>query len=218
MFKLIPAKEKKKLRNVTLLFIYSIFAIFFLINGGGLFSEWDASWTVTTLIYLVSVCTFLVVSEKLPKKEEDYIDKQFEQPISKSIIGFCFTFPIVTILFILIKDSGLYFQNLAPMPLYLITATIIYQLVIVVSSEEIIFRGVIFRWLYRFHWIIAWVGSAALFALFHIAVYGGSVSNLFIAFLMGIVLAWAVDRWNLGVAISIHFAWNIFLLVIGGYI
>lgn len=221
MYQIIPQKiDKKVLKNITFLIIYSFFAFFFLINGSGLFSEWETSWTTATMVYLIGVAVFLVASEKLPKRSEKYIDKEFEAPLTKSLIGFCFAFAIATLLFIVIKDLGLYFRNVVPMPVHKIPATLAFQLVIVCASEEIIFRGITFRWLYiigerlnvKYGWLLAWLGSAFIFAIFHWTAYGGAVENLLIAFLMGVVLAWAVDRWNLGVSAGIHFAWNAFVL------
>ena len=67
MFQFIPKEQKKKIRNVTVLILYAIFAFWFLINGESLFPEWDSSWTYSTLIYLIGVSIFLSIQEKLPK-------------------------------------------------------------------------------------------------------------------------------------------------------
>lgn len=209
MFQFIPKEQKKKIRNVTVLILYAIFAFWFLINGEGLFPDWDSSWTYSTLIYLIGVSIFLSIQEKLPS---DFDPDNKKSNLANNIIGFCFTFPIVILILIAIRDSGIYFQYLQNMPKHLIPATLVYQLVIVATSEEIIFRGVIFRFLYQYHWVIAWIGSSLIFSIFHFAVSQGNLSNLALIFIIGIVLAWLVDRFNLGVTIAVHWVWNIFVL------
>ena len=194
----------RNVKNVTLLVLYAIVAFYFLINGSSVFSEWNSSWTWSTIIYMLGVSIFLGIQERLPE--------ELESSLLHSAIGFLASFLLVTSLFLILYDAGILFTDVNPMPLKAIPATIIYQLVVVVCSEEIIFRGVIFRFLYQFHWLVAVFGSAVLFSLFHLAVYEGSLGALSTAFLMGIILAWCVKRWNLGVAIGIHAAWNLFVL------
>lgn len=194
----------RNLRNVTLLTVYAIISFFFLVNGETIFDGWSQTWTWTTIIYLLGVSIFLGIHEKLPK--------DLEVPLVKHLIGFIISFLLVTILFYILSDLGILFGNIPSLPHQLLVSTAIFQLVIVVTSEEIIFRGVIFRFLYQFHWIIAVIISALLFSLFHFAVYQGNIGAFVIAFIMGMILALCVQRWNLGVAIGIHFAWNAFVV------
>jgi len=195
------------IKKIGLLLLYALFVFYFLINGSALFQEWNDSWTYTTLIYLSGVSIFLVVSIL----EKSF--QEFEKPLVQHIIGFLSSFLLVTALFLVLYDLGVYFQSVNPMPVGRIPAVMVYQLVVVVASEEIIFRGVVYRFFTKyFHWIIGVLVSALAFSLFHLAVYEGSLGALFTAFLMGLVLAWSVKRWNLGVAFGIHFAWNCFVL------
>lgn len=195
------------IKKISLLIIYALLVFYFLINGPALFDEWDSSWTYTTLIYLSGVTIFLVVSIL----ENSF--QEFEKPLIKHIVGFLASFLVVTGLFLVLYDLGVYFQSVDPMPVGRIPAVMTYQLVVVVASEEIVFRGVVYRFFTKyFHWIIGILVSALAFSLFHMAVYEGSLGALFTAFLMGLVLAWSVHRWNLGVALGIHFAWNLFVL------
>ena len=194
----------KKLKKITFILIYSLFAFYFLINGPGIFNEWDNSWAWSTIIYLVGVSLFLGIQEKLPK--------DLQSPISHSILGFSLAFLGATALFIVLRDAGWYFTEVVTLPSAKIPAMFTYQLVIVCASEEIIFRGVIYRYLRQFGVYPAVFVSAIIFALFHLVAYGGNVSAMAIAFFMGIVLALCVERWNLGVALGIHFAWNAFIL------
>ena len=117
-----------------------------------------------------------------------------------------------TVLFIILQDFNLYFTDVYSMPIGQIPATLVFQLVIVVASEEIIFRGVLLEVFHQIHWMVAVLVSSVLFALFHFAVYGGNIGALLIAFVLGIVFALCVYRWNLGVAMSLHYAWNLMAL------
>jgi membrane protease YdiL (CAAX protease family) len=196
--------DLRKMQNITFLLIYSLFAFYFLVNGPGLFTEWNAQWTTTTIIYLIGVALFLNVQEKLPR--------ELESPIDENILGFSVSFLTATILFIVLYDLGLLFQSVNSMPIMKIPAYLMYQLVIVVSSEEIIFRGVIFRYFYQFGLWTSIILSSLFFAVFHFAAYSGDVSSLILAFFMGLILSYSVYRWNIGVSIGVHFAWNCFVL------
>lgn len=192
------------LRNVTVLILYAFLAFYFLVNGEGLFPQWTSSWTMSTIIYLLGVGIFLGVQERLPDL--------LEVSLVKVATGCLTSFICATALFMLLLDFGLYFHGVSPMPVNAIVATLVFQGVIVVASEEIIFRGAIFKFLQQYHVLLAIFVSAIAFSLFHLAVYEFSIAALSTAFFMGIVLAWCVKQWNIGVAIGIHFAWNAFVL------
>lgn len=195
----------KNIKKISLLLIYALFAFYFLVNGPGLFSEWNDTWTFTTLIYLAGVSLFLGIQEQLPN--------EFEKPLVQTINGFIASFIVSTLLFIVVYDLGFYFTNVEAMPLGRIPATLVFQLVIVVASEEIIFRGVVFQYFTKhFNWIVGMFISAFAFSLFHLAVYEGSMGALFTAFLMGLVFAYMTKRYNIGVAIGLHASWNLFVL------
>lgn len=217
MFQLIPPEQKRKLKSITILLIYAPFASWFLVNGPGLFPNWNETWTFTIIIYLVMLAIFLIVDiifflsikKKIPP---DLAGSQKGKTLLDNIIGFCWAFIATILICIGLRDSGYYFQNLSQMPLYLIPATLVYQLVIVACCEEIIFRGVIFQILYHFNRYVAWFGSAVIFSIFHYTAYGVNLSSFIIALLLGIILAMCADRWNLGVTIGIHWAYNIFVM------
>lgn len=196
--------DLRKLKNITFLLLYSLFAFYFLVNGPGLFDEWNTGWTTTTIVYLVGVSLFLGLQENLPRELEASVDK--------SILGFSLAFLSATLIFIILYDLGWLFQNVTSMPLAKIPAHMVYQLVIVVASEEIIFRGVIFRYFFQFGLWTSIMVSSVFFALFHYAAYSGSLLSMGIAFLMGILLSYCVYRWNIGVAIGLHYAWNAYVL------
>jgi len=194
----------KNLEKITFILIYALFAFFFLINGEGLFDDWGQNWTWTTIIYLVGVSVFLGIEEKLPT--------DLKSPVFHSVIGFGLAFIIATIIFTILHDANLLFSDISPMPMGRIPATFIYQLVIVVCSEEIIFRGVVYSYIRKFSFYLAVFLSSAIFAVFHFVAYQGSWSAMMMAFLIGIILALCLEKWNLGVSVGVHFAWNAFIL------
>jgi len=197
--------DYRKLEKISLLLIYALFSFYFLINGEGLFAEWDSSWTFTSIIYLLGVALFLGVQEQLPS--------ELESKISYNIVGLLGVFLFLTVFFVVLYDLGIYFQGVSPLPLDMVLPTLVFQLVVVVASEEIIFRGVIFRSFYKiFGLISAVLISSIAFSVFHLVAYGGNIGSLVTAFAMGCILAYCVYRYNLGVAIGIHWAWNCFLL------
>jgi len=193
-----------KLKKISILIFYAIFAFYFLVNGEGLFAEWDENWTWTTIIYLIGVTLFLGIQEELPK--------ELETPFVDTAIGFMGSFIFTTFVFWVLYDAGIMFTNIQPLPISLIVPTLLFQLVIVVSSEELIFRGIILRYFYQYNLYIAIFVSAFLFSLFHLAVYQGDLGSLGFAFVLGILFAVVTIRWNIGIAIGLHFAWNAMVL------
>ena len=195
---------KKKAKYITLSIVYTIFVFWMLLNGEAFLGYWESSWTFSILFYLLGVTAFLSVAEKLP------VD--LKKPVSDSIFGFLIAFPLFTVIFFVIAQSGLYFQGIVPLPSHMVVPTIIYQVGIVAASEEIIFRGVIFRLFHKINPYLGYFGSSALFAVFHWAAYGGSYPALLIAFAMGIILALLTKYFNIGVAIGLHSSYNAFLI------
>ena len=195
---------KKKAKYITLSIVYTIFVFWMLLNGEAFLGYWESSWTFSILFYLLGVTAFLSVAEKLP------VD--LKKPVSDSIFGFLIAFPLFTVIFFVIAQSGLYFQGIVPLPSHMVVPTIIYQVGIVAASEEIIFRGVIFRLFHKINPYLGYFGSSALFAVFHWAAYGGSYPALLFAFAMGIFLALMTKYFNLGVAVGCHAAINCIIL------
>lgn len=201
-------EKRTKVRNFTVLIVYVFIAFFFLINGEALLSpHWGTAWTLTILIYMIGVSSFVLAADKLPKKYKDQ-----ESPIFDSLIGIGLAFIISWVVFLVLHDLGLYFTSVSSMPVDRIPANLIFQLVIVASSEELIFRGAIFGFLYaQYGWFSAYFGSSLIFALFHYAAYAGDLNATVVAFLMGLVLAYVCDRWNIGVSIGLHWGYNCYI-------
>ena len=203
--KLRQPKKIQRYGHITLLLAYAIFIYFFFINGSSLFDYWNVSWSASMIMYMVGVSLFLVIYEKIPS--------EFKKPAKNSIVGFGAVFILMTCLLIIAHDLGFpMFQNIVALPVHMILPTIIFSIGVVSISEEIIFRGVIYRCLRQFGVYPAVFVSAIIFAVFHLVAYGGNISAMAIAFFMGIILALCVERWNLGVALGIHASWNLFIL------
>ena len=200
-----PSYFKKKAKYVTFAIVYAIFAFWMLLNGEAFLGHWEASWTLSILFYLVGVSIFLGIAEKLPT--------DLQKPVSESILGFLIGFPLFTVIFFVIAQSGLYFQGIIPLPPHMVVPNIIFQTGIVATSEEIIFRGVIFRLFHKMNPYAGYLVSSAIFAGFHYAAYGGSVQLMFIAFALGLILAYLTEKFNIGVAIGFHASWN--CLIVG---
>lgn len=206
---IIIKKVEKNLGKITILIIYSLVVFYFMVNGEGLFSEWGTGWTFNAIIYVVGVALFLSVTDELPK--------ELKTSFYLNLIYFCVASSLSIAFLLLIKDLGFLFNNIAPMSPDTILPNLVFQLVVVASSEEIIFRGIIFGYLYdRFKlrservygWMIPYFGSALIFSSFHYAVYGLDIANMATIFIMGLIFAYCVERWGIGTSIGIHWIWN----------
>jgi len=195
---------RKKAKYITLGIAYALFSFWLLLNGESVLGYWEPSWTYAILFYILGVAIFLTISEKLP------ID--LKKPISDSFFGFLIAFPLFTVIFWCIAQTGLYFQNITPALPYMIIPIIIYQVGIVATSEETIFRSIIFRLFHKINPYLGYFGSSAIFAVFHWAAYGGSYQLLLVAFAHGIILALLTKYFNIGVAIGYHAALNCMIL------
>lgn len=202
-YEIISPKRKRKQQYVAFGLVYTIIAFAILINAETLFDYWDSSWTYTTLFYMVGVAIFLASAEKLPE--------DLRKPAIHSIYGFLLATPAFMLGFIGLQQAGILVVGYR-MPVYLLLPTFVYQLCIVATSEEIIFRAALFRALHKIRWYLAYIGSSLIFGFFHWAAYGGNVQLVLFAVVMGFIFAIIADKINLGVAISLHFVWNAGLL------
>lgn len=198
-YEIISPKRKRKQQYVALGLVYAIISFYFLTNGESLFDYWDSAWTYTTLFYMVGVAIFLASAEKLPE--------DLRKPAIQSVYGLLLAIPAFMVGFIVLGMAGILYMG-PQMPVHLLLPTFAFQLCIVATSEEIIFRVAIFRALYRIRWYVAYIASSVLFGVFHWAAYGGNITSIFLAVVMGFVFCYLADQVNLGVAISAHFVWN----------
>jgi len=198
---------KRRCKYLSIGFLYAIIVLWFLYNGEGSIPGWTSSNTFATILYLVGVSVFIGINEKLPP--------ELKSPFWESLLGFSVGVIITWMVCNALYGLGLWFTGVTAMDPDFIVVTWVYQLAVVAVSEEIIFRDVIFRTLYRVNPLVGYLGSSALFGVFHFAAYGGNWTFMFVAFTMGLILAYCTDRWNIGVAISVHFVYNICALGAG---
>lgn len=101
-------------------------------------------------------------------------------------------------------------------PIVMIITTVIFAPIL----EEMIFRGIVFGWLYEFHPKLAHILSGFLFGFMHImtAVLAGSFSEwtqIFSYFFMGVVLSFLYEkRNNIYVPIGAHILNNLISIVL----
>lgn len=166
------------------------------------------------MIYLIGVGVMLGLDERVPR-ELGQENVRSEHNIYNIFLTFGLTLIVFYTLFIGLYISGVFFQGVQAPPAKYVLPTLIYQGVIVVASEEIIFRGVLFRYFRdllhsnrnKAPWMAIFV-QGLLFSVFHIAAYSFNPGSLIFALLMGLILGYMVYRFNIGVALGIHFMWN----------
>lgn len=208
-------KVESNLGKVTLLIVYAIVVFWFLVSGEGILTGWSRAWTLNAIIYVLGVTLFLSVIEEFPR--------ELTTSAGKTLRNFALASLATLFLLLVVRDFGLMFENISPMPYHLIPANMVYHGIIVATSEEIIFRGAIFGYLYdrfklrperqtgevkEYGWIIPYFVSASIFAFFHYAVYGVDLVNMGMIFVMGLVFAYLTERWGLGASIGAHWIWN----------
>ncbi|MBE3085799.1 MAG: CPBP family intramembrane metalloprotease [Bacteroidetes bacterium] len=206
--------NKKNLKYITFMFCYVFIAFYFLINGRALFPNWSANDTSSIFIYLVGVVAFLTVS--IPFSSKLNLNEKYQSKTLAIITNFSLAFPIFWMIFILIKDSGFWFQNISPLPVYLIIPTTIFQIFVVAASEEIIFRGTIFPLIAKVNVIIAIFLTSIFFAIFHFGAYGGNIFAIYTTFLIGLILVILYIKFNIGASIAFHAVYN--LIVVGALV
>ncbi len=122
-------------------------------------------------------------------------------------VGFCFFVAVVLVMFVfgIYKFDGVGMDR----PLELLTAFLLFLLVAV--GEEIIFRGVLFRWIdEKWGFAVALTVSALLFGMMHLPQPGATLwSSFAIAVEAGLLLGAAYKySGTLWLPIGIHWAWN----------
>lgn len=206
---IIVSKVERNLGKVTVLIIYALIAFYFVINGETLFNTWETNWTLNSIVYILGVTLFISVLDEIPK--------ELKGGLFDNLKFFSISSILTLIVLLILRDFGLLFSNTSQLPYHLILSNMMFQLVIVATSEEIIFRGAIFGYLYdRFKlrsekkhgWMIPYLLSSLIFALFHLAVYGLDLPTMIMIFSMGLLLCYAVDRWGIGASIGVHWIWN----------
>lgn len=184
-------------------YVLVTFALY--INGSALFPEWGVNESNATLVYLVGVTAFGMAS--IPFRLKYHMDDKVT--LSKQVMTFCFAFIFFFIVFFLMQETGFWFQGTGSLSKSLVLQSIVFQTLIVATSEETIFRGTIYPWLSRVNWVVGVLVTSGIFALFHFAAYHGSLMATGVAFLLGGIMNLLYIRFNIGASIAFHAMYNI---------
>ena len=194
------------------LFLLILINLFFFINGRSFFPNWDATYGQLIMVYLIMALVFVLWAGRRT-------ESQLKKPLKTSIFGFTVCFIATYIVLLLLSATGLIKTYLLPQEL--LWQTVIIQICVVATAEELMFRGVLLD-------IFGVVLSSALFAVWHSYAYqvvfyefSWETFNwpaLLFAFIMGIIFALIAKRKELGLAGSIgaHAAYN--LVVVGAFV
>lgn len=166
-------------------------------------------WTVgvvTTIAMLGLYALFVKWFEK--HKAMDIPFNRIVQDTAKGLgVGFCFFMGVVLIMMLL----GLYRIDSigTDKPLKIISAFFLFLLV--GTGEEILFRGVLFRWIdEKWGFVVALIVSSVIFGFIHITEPSATLwSSVSIAVEAGLLLGAAYKySGTLWFPIGIHWAWN----------
>lgn len=197
-----------RIRTMSLVFILILIELYFLVNGEAHFENWSGANTQIITIYILMVVTFMIFHGRETEREMNV-------PIVQGTINFVMFFIATYFLMLLITTlSG---SSISPMDKSLFWPSVILQVCVIATSEELMFRGVLLE---KFGILL----SSFLFALWHSYAYGIQYYDLasidlvviipfIIAFLMGIILAFIVKRQEFGLpsAIAVHACYNLFV-------
>ena len=201
-------KPKETIEKTNKLFIiaYAIFILWFLQNGPAVLPYWDASWSWAVLFYVVMLAMLDVVA--LPPK---MIETHWQDIISAFIVVFL----ICTVgIFAAMRDINFLFGGIQSMQGYQVISHFVFTIGIVACAEEIIFRGKVVGALEkRVAPVWVYIISSAIFSIFHVAAYGMTSWFPFVqTFILGNILLFLTRKYNIGAAIGLHAAWNLYVM------
>jgi len=190
--------------KIPFIFVLIVIELYFFINGEAHFPEWSSTYGNLITVYILMTLFFLLWSRR-------GVDQQIDRPFSQSIIWFVFFFIGTYVLMLFASIFGLFQTTSIPSSLF--WPTVIIQVCVVATSEELMFRGVMLDW-------VGVIWSSVAFAVFHGWAYGmiyyqGQYSwgAMAFAFVMGLILAMIAKNkeWGLAATISIHGCYNLFI-------
>jgi membrane protease YdiL (CAAX protease family) len=197
--------------NIPLLGVALVIDLFLYIDGNAVFGDIFAPYQSVVGIYLVMVTVALAFSGFAPN-----INIKIESAI--------ITFVPVFIVSLLTFSAVFHVKQSQGMPLDEVILIILFQILVVALSEEIVFRGILLQYLGGK--MPAVVLQGIIFGLFHIGAYytaiGGGfelIVALVEAIIFGIFMGLIVYYFNqmgkggtgLSITWAIHSAWNLSL-------
>ena len=183
------------------IFILIGLELYFYINGPAHFPDWNSTFGQIIPVYVLMTVFFLVWASAGTRKE-------LRRPLNQSAPWFVIFFIITYILMFFAVAIGIF--HATSMTSNLFWPTVILQICVVATSEELMFRGVILEVTRSV------IISSILFAVWHGYAYGflyyAGVFNwgaMVFAFVMGVILALVTRKYGLPAAIGIHAAYNL---------
>ena len=216
----------RRLGNVAFVSILIFIAAYVWLNGAAWFPDWEAGYGQLIETYFVMLLIFLAVSSKQVYSK---MSQDIQMPIWRAarsfVLFFFLTWGIMECLII----AGL-LSVPTDFDMNLFWQTILLQVCVVATAEEIMFRGVVLVMLERAFKspLIGIVGSSIIFALWHlwayqIILYQESIGSmnwpaLIIVFVIGLILAIIarIKEWGLPATIACHAVYN--LMVVGALV
>lgn len=206
-------------------FLFGLIAIevYILVNGAAWFPQWDTSYQSLILFYLVMTCAFglfIYIRRKQMIRTQEELGINLNVGILSFAVGFFIT---VVLLAILVKIGLMVVDTNFPKSIYF--ETIIIQICVVATSEELIFRGIFLDVFQAKKWT-GIIITSVLFSLWHSYAYqvvwyqldwsAINIGSLMIAFIFSVILCLIARRkatedkiGGLSATIGIHAAWNI---------
>jgi len=204
---------KERLVRVPFLFVLLGIAIFFWVNGPAFFEDWSTTYGQMIAVYISMMLVFLFFAKrKLVEESTETLGKA----VQKYVTGFFATFVLMAVLSL---AGAIQFGQISDS---LIWPTVILQICVVATAEELMFRGVLLSY-------VGIVASSALFAIWHSYAYGllwynlppgADFTSLILIFVFGCVLGWLTvyqkNRIGLIGAVAAHSCYNLCLLGVLG--
>ncbi len=183
--------------------MYSIAQAVFMVIG----NQW-VQWPVGVAFSAAMIGLYALFVKWFEKhKAQDIPLNRFAQDTAKGLgIGFAF-FSIVVLIMMLFGSYRI--DSMTDKPMHIVSAFFLFLLV--GTGEEIMFRGVLFRWIdEKWGYVAALIVSSVIFGLIHISEPSATLwSSLAIAVEAGLLLGAAYKySETLWLPIGIHWAWN----------
>jgi len=218
-------KTVQRIGKIPFIFILIAIELFFYVNGPAFFPDWNGSYGALINAYLVMTVAFGLFV--FVRKGSSRTRSELGVPLQIGILSFAMAFFVTLIMLtILVEMKFLVVDTGFDKSLF--WQTLIIQIAVVATSEELMFRGVILDMFGARKWSGVLITSA-LFAVWHSYAYQilwyqldwsqlnwGSV---LIVFVFGVILALVARNkasegkfGGISASVGVHAAWNLTIL------
>ena len=197
-----------KLGKIPFIFILLAIEIYFFVNGSAYFKDWNSSYGQLIMAYIIMTLIFLGFAKIKTEKE-------IKQPISKAAFSFVAFFIITWVLLTVLVEAKILTPAHSDPSLF--WPSLILQICVVATSEELMFRGVLLSYLGIFVTAIAfaiWHSWAYQIVWYNLSWTTFNWGALLFAFVMGIILGYVYrdKRFGLPACVGIHSCMNLIIL------